>query len=223
MDTILLSGAEGAAIPALHAPHRDGPRRGGLVLVHEIFGLNQNLRALVERFAHDRFEVIAPALFARIDPNFTAGYDPDGVAKGRMAVAHTPWSQVAVDVQAAIDALAPPVFVAGFCWGGAVTWLAAARCHGLSAASAFYGRQIVDLLGEAPRCPIELHYGEKDPLIPAEDHARVRAAHPSVPILLYDAGHGFFSDRRADYNKAEADRAWGRTLNFFDAHADHRS
>ncbi len=223
MDLISLQAADGAALPALHAPHQGGPRRGGLVLAHEIFGLNANMRALAQRFASDRFEVIAPAFFARIAPDFEAGYDAEGTAKGRAAVAATPWSQVAADVQAAISMLAAPVFVAGFCWGGSVAWLAACRCRGLSAASAFYGRQIIDLLDETPHCPIELHYGEKDPHIPPADHAAIRARHPSAPILLYNAGHGFFSDRGQDYNRIEADRAWGRTLNFFDAHSDHRS
>lgn len=224
MNAIALkSAADGFELPALHAAHRGGPHRGGLILAHEIFGVNANMRALVERFAGDRFEVLAPALFARIDPAFEAGYDAEGVAKGRAAAAASPWAQVAADMQAAVDALAPPIFVAGFCWGGSVTWLAAARCRGISAAAAFYGRQIITLLDETPRCPIELHYGEKDSLIPLEDHARIRAAHPTVPILVYDAGHGFFSDRGADHNPAEAAHAWGRTLNFFDAHSDHRS
>ena len=216
----LKSAHDGATLQAYRAPAR-GPRRGGLALVQEIFGVNANIRALADRFAGDGYEVLAPAFFARLDPMFDSGFDEAGVAKARAAVAATPWSQVAADTQAAIDALAAdggPVYLAGFCWGGAVAWLGACRCTGLAAAAGFYGRLIIGLLDETPRAPIELHYGARDPLIPMADVDAVRAAHPAVPIHLYPAGHGFFSDRSADHDAVQADLAWTRTRAFFDAH-----
>jgi carboxymethylenebutenolidase len=216
-ETIALESADGFALPAYRCA-ATGPRRGGLVLIQEIFGVNANMRALAERFAGDGFEVLAPAFFARIDPGFDAGYGPEGIAKGRSAVAATPWDQVAADLQAAIDALKPPVYAAGFCWGGTAAWLAACRCNGLAAVAGFYGRSILDLLNEKPRAPIQLHYGERDAHIPLADVARVRAAHPDAPIHLYPAGHGFFSDRGADHDPVQADLAWTRTLAFFERH-----
>jgi carboxymethylenebutenolidase len=217
----LTSRHDGARLPAFHA-QANGPRRGGLVLVQEIFGVNANMRALAERFAEDGYEVLAPAFFARIDPAFDAGFDSEGMTKGRAAVQATPWDQVAADCQTAIDALAVnggPVYVAGFCWGGTVAWLAACRCDGVAAASGFYGRMIIGLLEETPRAPIELHYGERDPHIPMAEVDRVRAAHPGVPIWLYPAGHGFFSDRSGDHDSVQADLAWARTRALFEAHA----
>ena len=214
----LQSHYDDAAIPAYRAPAR-GTRRGGLVLAQEIFGVNANIRALADRFAADGYEVLAPAFFARIDPAFDAGFDAAGTDKGRAAVAATPWDQVAGDLQAALDALEGPRFVAGFCWGGTVAWVAACRCRGVAAAAGFYGRLIVNLLDEAPTAPIELHYGAHDPIIPMSDVDRVRAAHPDVPIHVYPAGHGFFSDRSHDHDPVQADRAWARARAFFDAHS----
>jgi carboxymethylenebutenolidase len=127
----------------------------------------------------------------------------------------TPWEEVTADLQAALDYLAPPVFVTGFCWGGTATWLAACRCEGVLAASSFYGRRIPELVAETPRCPIILHFGKTDASIPHETIEQIAAAHPDIPIHLYDAGHGFLSDRRADYDADSARLAQLRTLQLF--------
>jgi len=215
--THLKSPHDGFALPA-YAAAAQGARRGGLVLVQEIFGVNSNIRALADRFASEGYDVLAPAFFARIDPDFDAGYDADGMAKARAAVTATSWEQVAADCQAAIDALGGTAFVAGFCWGGAVAWLAACRCRGVAAASGFSGRMVLALRDETPKAPIILHYGERDAHIPLTDVDAVRAAHPDVPVYLYPAGHGFFSDRSADHDQLQADIAWSRTRALFDAH-----
>lgn len=119
------------------------------------------------------------------------------------------------DLQAAIDAFRGPVFVAGYCWGGAATWLAACRCDGVTAASAYYGRRISELVDETPRCPIILHFGKTDASIPMDKVEEIRARHPDVPVYIYDAGHGFQSDRRKDYHADSARLARLRTLKLF--------
>jgi carboxymethylenebutenolidase len=108
------------------------------------------------------------------------------------------------------------IFVTGFCWGGTVAWVAACRCAGVTAASGFYGRMINMFLAETPNAPIELHYGDADPGIPLSLIEEVRVAHPQVPIHMYPAGHGFFSDRGHDFDPTQADLAWARTLDLFD-------
>ena len=85
----------------------------------------------------------------------------------------------------------------------------------MAAASSFYGRRIPELIDESPRCPIILHFGKTDASIPPEVVEQVRAAHPDIPVHLYDAGHGFVSDRRADYNSDSARLARLRTLQLF--------
>jgi carboxymethylenebutenolidase len=68
-----------------------------------------------------------------------------------------------------------------------------------------------------PKCPVILHFGEHDHGIPMEGIDKVRKAHPEVPVYIYDAGHGFNSDRRTDYNAAAAKLARERTLELFRA------
>lgn len=198
-------------------------RRGGLVLIQEIFGVTDHIRELCDGFAEDGYEVIAPAFYDRLERGFAATYEPDDVAKGVEYSKATPWDQVAGDLQAAIDALKPPVFVTGFCWGGAATWLAACRCEGLSAASSFYGRRISEMVDETPKVPTILHFGKTDASIPMERVEEIRVKHPDLPIYLYDAGHGFVSDRRQDYSADNARLARLRTLQLFANNGGGRS
>ncbi|WP_304176186.1 dienelactone hydrolase family protein [Phenylobacterium aquaticum] len=222
-ETIRLkSRFDGFELAAYHAGVSDA-RRGGLVLVQEIFGVTDHIRALCDGFAEDGYEVIAPSFYDRIEPGFEADYGPDAIAKGVKYSTETPWDQVAGDLQAAIDALEPPVFVTGFCWGGAATWLAACRCDGVAAASAFYGRRISELKDETPKVPIILHFGKTDASIPPEKIAEIEALHPDLPIHQYEAGHGFVSDRRADYAPDAAKLARLRTLQVFARNGGGRS
>ncbi|HQT54610.1 MAG TPA: dienelactone hydrolase family protein, partial [Phenylobacterium sp.] len=180
-----------------------------------IFGVTDHIRELADGYAEDGYEVIAPSFYDRLQPGFEADYSAESIAKGVEYSTATPWDQVAGDLQAAIDALSPAVFVTGFCWGGAATWLAACRCTGISATSAFYGRRISELVGETPKVPTILHFGRHDASIPLEKVEEIRSAHPEIPVHLYDAGHGFVSDRRADYNPDAARLARLRTLQVF--------
>ncbi|MGE3301484.1 MAG: dienelactone hydrolase family protein [Hyphomonadaceae bacterium] len=207
--------------PAHHAPAR-GARRGGVVVIQEIFGVTDHIRAMCDRFAAAGYEALAPAMYERAEPGFEikGAVTPDAIQQALPLVQKTPWSQVAADMQAAIDALTGPVFVTGFCWGGAAAWLAAQHCAGVAAASGFYGRAINDLLQDAPKAPVILHYGKNDAGIPLTAVDAVRAAHPTVPIYLYDAGHGFCREGGHDFNEAARDKAMSRTLDFFGAQAE---
>src|SRR3954463_6486743 len=89
---------------AYHAPPRDA-RRGGLVLIQEIFGVTDHIRELADGFAEDGYEVIAPSFYDRLEPGFQADYSQEAIQKGVQYSQATPWDQVAGDLQAAIDAL----------------------------------------------------------------------------------------------------------------------
>jgi carboxymethylenebutenolidase len=217
----LTSGEDGFAFGAYRARHDDA-RRGGLVLIQEIFGVTAHIRELADGFAADGYETLAPQLYDRQERGFEAGYDAGGVERGRRYSEAAPWDEVAADLAACVAALAPPVFVAGYCWGGAATWLAACRCEGVAAASSFYGRRIPELADETPRCPIILHFGRRDPTIPPATVEAIAARHPEIPIHFYDAGHGFVSDRRADYDPDCARLARLRTLQLFALHGGGR-
>jgi carboxymethylenebutenolidase len=222
-ERVSLTGkADGFVLDAYHAAPDDA-RHGGLVLVQEIFGVTEHIRQLSDGFATDGYEVLAPSFYDRQERGFEAGYDSDGVAKGRTYSEAAPWGQVQGDLQAAIDALKGPVFVVGFCWGGTAAWLAACRCEGVAAASCYYGRRIPELIGETPRCPTILHFGKRDPTISPEIIEQIRDVFPELPVFVYEAGHGFASDRRADFAPDCARLARLRTLQLFSRSSGVRS
>jgi carboxymethylenebutenolidase len=200
-------------LPALRAVPANAPK-GGVVVIQEVFGLTAHIAEMTAVFADAGYAAIAPGLFDRVEPNFHAEHDQQGFAKAMAAVQACSRDQVASDLQAAIDALPKPVYVTGFCYGGAMTWLAAARCGGVNAAACFYGRLIADMLDEKPKIPVMLHYGARDASIPPENVERVRLAAPNSPLYLYDAGHGFCRPG-ADYDGAARDLAVSRTLDWF--------
>lgn len=211
---MLNSAHDGFKLKALSAKPA-GAATGGVIVIQEIFGLSDHIAEVCDRFAAAGYEALAPGLFERIERDFHAGLNQEGFEKGRNAVISSPWPQVMADVQAAIDALPAPRYIVGFCYGGAVSWLAAARCKGLNAASCFYGRLIADLLDDKPRIPVMLHYGARDPAIPMENVEKVRAATPDSPLHLYDAGHGFCREGSHDFDAAARDLAFARTLDWF--------
>ncbi|MGZ6037945.1 MAG: dienelactone hydrolase family protein [Phenylobacterium sp.] len=188
----LISARDGFPFEAYRAPVSDA-RRGGLVVLHAIWGVTPHLRALADAYAEGGYEVLVPSLFDRLGPGFAErDFDPALMAQQMGFAEATHWGADVLDlVQAAIDALPPPVFAMGFCFGGTVAWLAAARCSGLAAVSSFYGGQIADYLAETPRVPTILHLGKSDELIPPERVEAIRQAHPDLPVHVYDAGHAF--------------------------------
>jgi carboxymethylenebutenolidase len=216
---IRMTMSDGAEIGVYHAEPQ-GPRRGGLVLVQEIFGITDHIRDLCDGFAADGYEVLAPALFDREEPGFKAPYGGEGLQRGIVLSRDIhPIETSVADVRACVDALKDkgPVFAVGYCYGGSVTWLAAARVEGLAAVSSYYGR-LVPESAEAPRVPTIAHFGRHDHGIPIEGVEALAAAKPAnATIYIYDAGHGFNSDRRDDYAPEAAKLARERTLELFRA------
>lgn len=212
--------SDGAEIAVYHA-RPVGARRGGLVVIQEIFGVNAHIRSVANGYAADGYEVLAPALFDREHPGFEVGYDADAVAQGvALSRERHPIELSIADARSCVEALRGdgPVFLTGYCYGGSVAWLAAARIEGLAAVSAYYGRMIPDHADDAPRCPTIAHFGRRDAGIPLDGVGKVIAAkHPNVEIFLYDAGHGFNCDQRADFDAPSAALARERTLALFRA------
>lgn len=213
--------SDGAEIGVYHAPPI-GERRGGVVLVQEIFGVTDHIRDMADDFAADGYDVLAPALFDREHPGFEAAYSgPDFGRAVELARELHPFERSLADVQTCIDALREkgPVFVVGYCYGGSVAWAAATRLDGVAAASAYYGSMIPKFAEEAaPRVPVVAHFGRHDAGIPMEGVEAVAAKRfPNATIHVYEAGHGFNSDRRKDYHEPSAELAKERTLALFRA------
>ena len=219
-ELIPLPMSNGASI-GVYRVQPPGGRRGGLVLIQEIFGVTEHIRELADAWADAGYEVWAPALYDRVAPGLQASYSPEDRQKA-MHIARElhPFATSIADTHICIDGLAArggPVFITGYCYGGTVSWAAACRCTGLAAASGYYGGNIPALAAETPRCPTILHFGRLDKNIPLDGVQKVIDAHPELPIYLYDAGHGFNSDRRADYHAPSALLARERTLALFRA------
>lgn len=216
----LTAAHDGFAFDALHAEPQ-GKRRGGVIVIQEIFGLDKYVREDVERWSGLGFEVLAPSMYDRQERGFTAEHSDEGVqAAVKHAMANGPDNAMG-DIQACIDHLSPrgPVFIVGYCYGGTMVWLAASRCKGLSAGSSYYGGQVAGMAALPLSCPVELHLGRKDAHIPADEvKAKVQAAHPDVPVFIYEnSGHGFNNDGRPDSDLDDARLARQRTLKLFEA------
>jgi carboxymethylenebutenolidase len=192
------------------------PARGAVVVLQEIFGVNRHIRAVADRFASEGYLAIAPALFDRVTPDVELAYGPDDRAKGMQIVGKVDPEKALADVQAAITAAAAggKVGVVGYCWGGTLSFLAAARLQGLSAAVGYYGGGIARSIDQVPKVPIILHFGERDNHIPMSDVATIRARYPGMRVYTYAADHGFNCDERESFDRASADLAHTRTQTF---------
>jgi carboxymethylenebutenolidase len=197
-----------------------GTPKGGMVVVQEIFGVNHHIRNVCDRLAAAGYVATAPALFDRFVRDFECGYTPDEVANARKYLGNLDWDAMIRDVTAAVGDVksAGPVGIVGFCMGGSVAFLASARVSGLSAAVSFYGGQIIRFADEKPKCPLQMHFGEKDAHIPLTDVETIRKKQPQAEIHLYPAEHGFYCDERGSFHDPSAKLAWQRTLDFLGKH-----
>lgn len=199
----------------------DGPAKGNLVVVQEIFGVNAHIREVCDRFAAAGFRALAPAVFDRIERGVELGYDSEGVQRGRAIAMQLKPEMLLADVRAAIEGLAKfgadKTGVVGYCMGGSVAWRAADSLP-VSAAVGYYGSNIPNLVELTPKCPVMLHFGERDGTIPLAAVESVRAKHPEVAVHVYPADHGFNCSHRAAYDADSAKLALERTLEFFALH-----
>lgn len=196
---------------------RTGSGAPGIVVIQEIFGLNNHIRTTADRFAAEGFSVIAPALFDRVQPGTELGYGPEDIEKGRALRAQVRTEDALADIAAAVAALREDgltVGVVGYCWGGSLAWASATRLEGVSAAVGYYGGEVAKMADEQPRCPVMLHFGEQDHAIPMSDVETVAKKHPEVPVHTYDAGHGFSCDERGSFDPESHALALSRTLPF---------
>jgi carboxymethylenebutenolidase len=218
--TVKLQASDGHALDA-YVAQPEGKPKAGLVVVQEIFGVNQHIRSVADRFAQEGFYAVAPALFDRVQRSVELSDTGDGMQQGIALAQKINIDDAVKDVDAALQYAAKetgkPAGVVGYCYGGTLAWLSATRLAP-GAAVGYYGGHIARFAGEKPRAPVMLHFGKQDTHIPETDIAKVQAAHPEVEIYWYDAGHGFNNDTRASYNQKASKEALARTLAFFNRH-----
>jgi carboxymethylenebutenolidase len=198
-----------------------GKPRGAVVVLQEIWGVNDHIRNVADGYAADGYIAIAPAIFDRVELDLTMDeYTNETRTRGFGVMQKVNLDEAMLDIGAAVDAVsfAGKVGVVGFCFGGRLAWLAAARVQELAAAVAYYGGGIPGMVEEKPRCPVIFHFGEKDQHIPVASVQEFGKAHPTLPIYMYSADHGFNCDQRGSYDAPSAKLARERTLEFFRKH-----
>ena len=217
---IELKAADGHKLAAYRAEPA-GKARGAVVVIQEIFGVNSHIRGVADGYAADGYLVIAPAMFDRLQRGYDTGYSPPEIEAGRALMQKVDWKHTLLDVDAAVAEAkkAGKDGIVGYCWGGTVTWVAAARTAGLACAVPYYGGGMHGFIGDKPKCPVMCNFGELDQTPSPEQARAIAAAHPEITAHFYaGAGHGFNCDQRGSYNAGASKLARQRTLEFFRKH-----
>ncbi len=208
-----------------------------IIVIQEIFGVNEHIKDVTERLAKQGYITIAPAMYQRLAPNFTAGYTPEDVKIGKAYKVQTQASQLLSDIQATIDFLyqlpqvkKTGVGSIGFCFGGHIAYLCATLPE-IKATASFYGAQIatwcpgiedtatIDFTKEI-KGEIHCFFGLEDASIPKSQIEQIATELDKQQIqnqvFRYpSAGHGFFCDCRQSYHQKSAESAWAKVLTLF--------
>ena len=210
----------------------DGPGlHPGVLVIHEIFGLDDQIRHIADRFAAEGYTALAVDMFSRgnkavcIMRIVMQGILHDGRGSG-----FDDLQTARAYLQGLMDVDANRVGVIGFCFGGGYAMLMACRDDETRAASVFYGRAPRDLDELANACPIVGSYGERDfpgagrgPQTALKVAEKLKRLDKPFRIKVYPGAiHGFFNEERSQtYDPVAAEDAWKRTLSFFDEFIRH--
>ncbi|UDG82569.1 dienelactone hydrolase family protein [Candidatus Vallotia cooleyia] len=211
----------------LALPHTGkGP---GIVLIQEIFGVNQHIREVADQYATDGYLVMAPDIFWRSKPHIELGYADADCRRGIALMEQINLNKTLQELSATVRALrslpeqSGKIAAVGYCFGGMLAYNMAS--HGLiDAAVAYYGGGIQNQLDHASQIdiPILFHYAEQDTNIPLSAAYQVKEyfkGHNNAQFYLYpNAYHGFNCAHRATYQQRAAALAHGRTLTFLVEH-----
>lgn len=224
-QTVTINGKDGAFSGYLASP---GSGRGpGLVIIQEIFGVNPVMREIADGMASRGYYALVPDLFWRLEPGVQLSDKSDGDWKKAFDLLNRFNIDKGVeDIQSSIDHLrALPgctgkVGTLGYCLGGQLAYLTAARTNS-DASVGYYGINIQSRLNEADKIkkPLMLHIAEADEYVPPEAQAKIEAglkSNPHVTLYRYpQMNHAFARVGGAHYDKANADFANIRSATFF--------
>ena len=238
-EDVILSGektipTQGENMPAYYArPKSTSDALPIVIVIQEIFGINEHIRSLCHRLAQQGYLAIAPELYFRQgDPQSYSDID----TLLNEVVAKVPDAQVMADLDHVASWASRHggdphrLMVTGFCWGGRIAWLYAAHNPQLKAAAAWYGKLAARKTLNSPHQPVDIAthlnapvlglYGEQDSSIPQQTvemmRQALRAANATAEIIVYpDAGHAFNADYRPSYHAESAQDGWLRMLEWF--------
>jgi len=212
----ILKGGGFLALPEGDRPHP------GVVVIHEAYGLNDNIKDITQRLANEGYAALAVDLFAdRNKPICMARYMA-GMLRGSVNRFGVEDLKLALTYMAGLPEVDPDrIGAIGFCMGGsfAVAW--ACTDDRLKAVAPFYGANPRPIDAVQRMCPVVGSYPEKDFTASSARALDVALTRHDIPhdIKIYPgAQHSFFNDARRSYNKPAAEDAWKRVLGFFDAH-----
>jgi carboxymethylenebutenolidase len=220
--TVSITAADGGTFNAyLTLPESGaGP---GLLLLQEIFGINRHIRDLAGLYAAEGYVTIAPDLFWRIQPGVDLGFSDTDFKKVFELCERFDADQAIKDVADTIKSLRTmpgcngKIAAIGFCLGGFLAYLTAARCN-VAAAVSYYGVGIEKRLNEASavRCPMVMHFGSEDQFVPAAARESIASAfkgRDEIEIYTYEgADHGFNNSERPSYDRFASMVAHSRTI-----------
>lgn len=197
-----------------------GGAKGGIVVLHAIYGLTTHMGDVCDLYASHGYAAIAPALYDRSGKDLVFSYEGEGRDAGMAQRETLDESTVLLDVNAAANALRPSgrVAISGFCTGGTWAWVSGAKL-GFDAAVNFYGSDVFDLRDLKPACPTILHYGDQDVIVPIDQVETIRSLHADHSLHVYPGqGHAFFNPEQASHDAASAKLALERSIAFMDQH-----
>ncbi|WP_336083994.1 dienelactone hydrolase family protein [Thalassospira sp. CH_XMU1448-2] len=212
-----ITAADGHALDCWFEPAA-GERRGGIVILQEIFGVTDQLKGVAAKYAALGYEVAIPALFDRQERDAVVPFDQ--ALRGRDMMLASDLEQTTLDIDAAVKALAAnggKVGVIGFCWGGGLA-LRAAQDLDVAAGIAFYGTRLPQYLDRPLKAAFLGHFGTLDDHVPVEMLDQAKTYFPDMEIHMYEAGHAFANDARLSYVANAADLAHARTIEFLARH-----
>ena len=206
------------------------PSAPAVVVIQEIFGVNQVMRDITDGLAAHGYLAICPDLFWRIEPGIDITDQSEAEWKKAFELFNAfDVDQGVKDVQATIREIrkdpgcSGKVGAVGFCLGGLVAFLTATRTDADASAS-YYGVGIENRVAEAEKLvkPLLLHIAEEDQFVPKTAQGVILQAlkdHPQVELYTYPGrDHAFAREGGEHFNEADAKLAGGRTLQFFQKH-----
>jgi carboxymethylenebutenolidase len=193
----------------------------GIVVIQEWWGLQDQIKGICDRLALAGYEALAPDLYA----GTVVPYHDREAAGREMSSLNFVEStdQIVRGAVLYLKKTGAKVGLTGFCMGGAVTILGAARIPELSAAVAFYGMPPESLVKPSDiKVPLQGHFANRDdfftPQMVDSFEAGLKAAKKNAEFFRYDADHAFVNEQRGVHDRQAADLAWKRMLAFWKAH-----
>lgn len=233
-ETVKFAGYQGEIISGYLARPLDSHLHGGVIVIHEIFGLVEHTKEIARKFAANGYIAIAPNLYHRESPG-----DPEEITAKIRARGGVSDARVIGDLEGCVSTLRNVVNcngkigVIGYCSGGRQVVLFACNTKNLSAAIDCYGgrvitdevnaaqpKPVIDMVADLS-CPLMGLFGELDqnpsPAHVARLEEELKKHHKTYDFKTYpaDAGHGFFADYRPSYRQGPAVDGWKRIFDFY--------